>query len=104
MRQCVVRISSVQQTTLVALYIIENRQSFQGEAIRPTPLMDLYSMINKTKSMDIYVNNFRVSCHTLCKNKLLAKYRNESLNLAFMLTDSGKVLAKELHQKLLSTL
>lgn len=96
------RISSMQKSTLITLFILEQRQVLKLGVIYPIPSRDIYQMVSKSKSADIYKNNFRVSCHTLCKNRLIDKYRNESLNLAFKLTDSGRELAKQAYDELLN--
>ncbi|MFM5095054.1 chromosome segregation protein ParM [Aeromonas rivipollensis] len=85
------RISTLQQDTLFTLYAIEQRG-----ITSPIPGVKLQGMINAARSPAVYLNNFRVSCHTLVSHGLLEKYRGGSLELAFRLTDAGRERAREI--------
>jgi hypothetical protein len=87
------RISATQKNTLIALYALE-----QHGRIRPIPSVDLLKMVNRGREaageLPAYATNFRAGCHTMVENKLIDKYRSQSLQLAFKLTDTGRPLAE----------
>ena len=62
--------------------------------------MQLLSLLNAAASKDVYATNLRTSLHTLHRHSLLVKFRNESLNLAFSLTDEGRRKAKAIRYEL----
>ena len=72
------RLSSIQNDILFVLYAIEQKGN-----TTPMPGMTIFSMINSSRSSEIFDTNFRASCHTLNENKLIDKYRSSSLKLAW---------------------
>lgn len=87
------RISATQKNILIALYALEKHGR-----IRPIPSMDLLKMINRGREaasdVPVHATNFRAGCHTMVENKLIDKFRSQSLKLAFKLTDTGRPLAE----------
>lgn len=69
----------------------------------PFPAMQLFSILNKGRLQPVADTNFRRSCHTLNRHGLLSKYRdNQSLTLAFGLTEAGLEIAREVYHKRLT--
>lgn len=85
------RLSAIQKDVLFVLSALEARG-----ITAPVPATRLLEMINAARSAQVYPTNFRTSCHTLVKHGLLKKYRNQSLQLAFALTETGLPLARRL--------
>ncbi|EBI7649411.1 chromosome segregation protein ParM [Salmonella enterica] len=92
------RLSGVQKDVLFVLYGLAERQ-LSG----PFPAMQLFSILNKGRLQPVADTNFRRSCHTLNRHGLLNKYRdNQSLTLAFGLTEAGLKIAREVYHKRLT--
>lgn len=88
------RISALQRRVLWVFATLESKGHKQ-----PLPVMDLLGMLNRALSRDIYATNLRASLHTLHKHGLLIKYRNDSLHLAFTLSDYGRRKVAELKKE-----
>jgi hypothetical protein len=88
------RLSLIQKDILFLLYHIQH--SGRGH---PVYGMHLLAMINEGRDVNIEDRNFRVSCHTLESNGLIAMYRNPSLKLFWRLTPIGEEKAKPIHQQ-----
>jgi hypothetical protein len=88
------RLSSVQRETLFVLQLLRQR----GKA-GPIPSVDILAIINKRRDNKIAPTNFRASCHTLVERQLLLKYRSDSLQLAFALSDAGKTVAELVYEE-----
>ncbi|EHI8346934.1 chromosome segregation protein ParM [Salmonella enterica] len=92
------RLSGVQKDVLFVLYGLAERQ-----LAGPFPAMQLFSILNKGRLQPVADTNFRRSCHTLNRHGLLSKYRdNQSLTLAFGLTEAGLEIAREVYHKRLT--
>ena len=87
------RFSSTQKDILFVLYQLELR-----DVVQAIPATNLLEMINQSRVVDVFATNFRTSCHTLHRNGFLSKYRNTSLQLAFTLTERGRMKAAEYHE------
>lgn len=87
------RLSSVQRETLFVLQLLRQRGK-----VGPIPCVDILAIINKRRDNKIAPTNFRASCHTLVECQLLRKYRSDSLQLAFALSDDGKALAELVYE------
>ncbi|MBY0419380.1 MAG: chromosome segregation protein ParM [Pararheinheimera sp.] len=79
------RLSKLQKNTLFILYALQQRGKRD-----PIPGVDILAMINKGRELKVFPPNFRASCHTLVANQLIRKYRSDSLQLAFTLTEAGQ--------------
>lgn len=79
------RLSAVQKDTLFILYALQ-----QKGKLDPIPSVDILAMINKGREQQVFAQNFRASCHKLVENKLLRKFRSQSLQLAFTLAEAGQ--------------
>lgn len=88
------RLSAVQKDLLFVLYALWARGKTSA-----TPAVALLNMVNRGRVTPVFPTNFRTSCHTLADNKLIKKYRNESLRLAFELSESGIATAKEIYNE-----
>ena len=88
------RLSAIQKDVLFVLYAMEQK----GQS-GPVPGMKLFTLINGQRMADIHASNFRISCNTLVANALLNRYRNGSLQLAFTLTEKGRVVGGKLYQQ-----
>lgn len=92
------RLSRVQKDVLFVLYGLAERN-----LIGPFPAMRLFSILNKGRLQPVADTNFRRSCHTLNRHGLLSKYRvQQSLTLAFGLTEEGFEIARDIYQKRLT--
>jgi len=90
-----VRISELQRKVLLVLSALEAH----GHTA-PLPVMQLLSLLNTAANKDVYATNLRASLHTLHRYGLLLKFRNESLNLAFALTDTGRRKAEAIRYEI----
>lgn len=87
------RFSEIQKNTLFLLYALELR----GMA-GPVPGARLLKMINdNTQGFTTHRNNYNLSCRKLVMSGHLNKFRNQSLQLAFSLTDAGREKATEIY-------
>lgn len=84
------RLSGIQRMTLRLLLAIEQR----GIA-SPVPGTKLFGMIERNRTSSSYLSNYRKSCHTLVDRGLIERHRAPSLQLAFLLTDAGRLVAIE---------
>lgn len=85
------RISALQKKVLLVLSALEERGHKE-----PLPVVTLLDMINTAVNKDIYATNLRTSLHTLRKNGLVIPFRNQTLNLAFSLSEEGRKKAERL--------
>lgn len=88
------RLSATQKDVLFVLYALLQRGKTTA-----TPATALLSMINKGRDIPVFATNFRTSCHTLAKNGLIDKYRNESMKLYFGISESGLGIASEIYKE-----
>lgn len=84
------RLSGIQRMTLRLLLVIEQR----GIA-SPVPGTKLFEMVERNRTSSSYLSNYRKSCHTLVDRGLIERHRSPSLQLAFRLTDVGRLVAIE---------
>lgn len=88
------RLSAIQRDILFVLSSLEGKGH-----VDPVPAIRLLGMLNSVRSVSLYPNNFRTSCHTMVKNGLLQKYRNPSLQLAFALSTPGREIGRAIREK-----
>lgn len=88
------RLSATQKDILFVLFAIENSGNTS-----PVPSINIFNMINGSRSIEIFDSNFRASCHKLNDNNLIGKYRSQSLKLAWSLSESGRTKASEIFNK-----
>jgi len=87
------RFSEIQKNTLFLLYALELK-GMTG----PVPGARLLKMINdNTQGFTTHRNNYNLSCRKLVMSGHLKKFRNQSLQLAFSLTDAGREKATEIY-------
>lgn len=83
------RLSGIQRMTLRLLLAVEQRN------VEPVPATKLFDMVECHRTSSTYKSNYRKSCHTLVDHGLIERHRSRSLQLAFRLTDAGRVVAIE---------
>ncbi|WP_337049983.1 chromosome segregation protein ParM [Serratia fonticola] len=88
------RLSAIQNDVLFVLISLEAKGH-----VEPVPATRLLGMLNAVRSIPLYPNNFRTSCHLMVRNGLLNKYRNSSLQLAFALSPTGREIGKAIREK-----
>lgn len=93
------RLSATQKDTLFVLYALE-----LGGKTDPAPAVDLLKLVNKGRDVPVFSSNFRASCDIMKNNSLLSKYRSQSLQSAFRLTEKGRELAKAIYEQRIAEL
>lgn len=97
-QQSAQRFSAIQKNTLFLLYCLE----LKGIKA-PVPGVKLLGMINaNTTGFTTHRNNYNVSCQKMVMTGHLNKFRDQSLKLAFTLTDVGREKAKEIYEQKLA--
>lgn len=84
------RLSGIQRMTLRLLLAIEQRGVTSA-----VPGTKLFGMVERNRTSSSYLSNYRKSCHTLVDRGLIERHRSPSLQLAFLLTDAGRLVAIE---------
>lgn len=88
------RLSALQKDLLFVLNDLEGKGR-EG----PIPGVKLLAIINSVRSQPVFATNFRTSCHTLVKNGLLIKFRSNSLQLAFCLSETGRTAGAAIYEQ-----
>ena len=85
------RLSSIQRDVLFTLFAIEQKGYKE-----PVDSMAVFSMINSSRTSEIFDTNFRASHNKLHEHNLIEKYRSpSSLKLSWGLSETGRVKASE---------
>lgn len=87
------RLSSIQKDTLFILHAFRLKGRVAG--IRQTAL---FNIVRANRSVEIFPNNYSLSCRTLAKNGLVILERDESLRLYLTLTESGAKVAEDIYE------
>lgn len=92
------RISSVQKSVLITLYALSLKRN------SPVLVKNIRRIINVDRNNNGFAalaeSNFSVSCKSLFKKGLLHKFRDERLQVAYLLTDEGVLKAEEFYEEL----
>ncbi len=92
------RLSRTQKEVLFILYAIEVRGNKD-----PVPATAILRIVNKGRETQIFPSNFRAGLHTMVSNGLLLKYRADSLQLAFRLSEDGRNEGQYIYQERTAT-
>lgn len=88
------RLSAIQKDTLFILHAF--RLKGRSAGIRQTAL---FNIVRANRSVELFPNNYSLSCRTLAKNGLILLERDESLRLYLTLTESGAKTAESIYEE-----